>query len=275
MPLQFETNSGGGGTVISGTPNYLAMFNGAGDNVEDSVVFQSITGPNVNQLEVNDPNGTAKLFFCSSINVNQSSISVINDAGSVGIIASSLIYGTGAGFEIIDSATTNQLNVFIDAATGIPTIVLFDVVNTTTAKIFNDGSLKFLIGDDKTIFFNQETQSGNVSFGFGNNDAIIEASCDFGFVEIRVLEVSSVININSGSENSQINLYVANDDTETLFEMYENTVQIFKASSSGISTDGSTNTWQLGAASAGVAVVDTKIRISINGTDYDIAAEAV
>lgn len=257
---------------ISGTPYYLAMFNATGDNVEDSAIWQEL-------------DGTAHNFWLFSPDgANNAVITIADDSANSGINMpmglTSLFYVDNAGglAGVYIGENVHYAQLFSDENNDYAGIELYwedGLGDSCMVNMINDNGLQFVITDDKTITFSQETQDGLVQISLNDNYCNFSVENLLNYAELDVSDTAAYLGLFNDSEDSSIYANVNGDDTDTYFVMTQATVEIFKASADGISTDGSTNAWQLGAASAGAPTADSKIRVSINGVDYDIAAEAV
>lgn len=259
--------------TIEGTPYYHAMFNTLGDNVEDSNLFQSVIS-NSNYFWFESPDGNSGLFqFQVDNNPDLNSIYV---GWSVGNLTIDSEASTGPRLQLTDGSGGSSLKLQVIDASDIPTITLHfdDSVNTNTARIFNNDNLTFEVSDNKQIFFKQNGNTPYIRFDLISTDSALSLISDVTVV-IDANNTEGYLYIYNSAEDSYIDIFVAEDGTSTYFEMFQNAIEIFKVTDAGISTDASANTWQLGAAAAGAPTVDTNITVTINGTSYLIAAEAV
>lgn len=163
-----------------------------------------------------------------------------------------------------------------DAGGGSDSELTLTDVATETVFTQNDG-LHVISTDNKIVKFRQATEVTSVDLSTTNIKA--KVSVYGGSGGLAGLEATAadenMLKLRTSSEESTIFAIAEDGATNTYLMILSQNVEVFKASDAGISTDASTNNWKLGAASAGAPTADSKIRITINGVDYDIAAESV
>ncbi|HRH54653.1 MAG TPA: hypothetical protein PLN38_15095 [Chitinophagales bacterium] len=124
--------------TITGTPYYIAMFNAAGDNVDDTNVFRNIAaGADTIEFKSPDRTETPFAFACNDV-LNDSTFSGQLTYGAFRFNSGS----TGFGMRLeIDSGTSGGIFLQSRVDTQVPEIDLFDYQHTKHAYLKNNNGL--------------------------------------------------------------------------------------------------------------------------------------
>lgn len=276
MALQFEnTGSGGGGTTISGTPYYIAMFNAAGDNVGDTNIYRNI-GADVDIIEFRSPNRLNTPWNITSGNtLSNSSFNGAFQFGTVLIDSGSATFGTR--FKL-DSGTGGSITLETSAATNIPTIALFDHINSNTALIKNDNGLKFVVNDGSSIIFNNDSDNARIVINYDASGIVQSwhSATTSSKIQAQIIEAidAPLFYLISNSGDSTFSVLVSDSIGDSLLIFREGGDQLFKVTYEGLETS-SGNTWQFNGVLGAAPTPDSSLLVVVNGTTYKIAAEAV